>query len=78
MSLNETVIFKCSGPLRKKLAEIARELGVSQSAIARNVLALAIYPEPKKSDLEQIIEKIKKESVNGLFKKRKYGRKKKT
>jgi len=71
------IVFKCDGELREALADVARKLGISQSAIARNVLALAIYPEPEPSELEKIIAKIKKESVNGLFKKRKYRRKKK-
>ena len=67
MPLQNIVIFKCNDKLKAKLEDIATELGVSKSAIARNTLALAIIPPRNNSMLAAIIEKIKKEARDELY-----------
>jgi len=68
MPLNNIVLFRCNDKLKKKLASVARELGISESAISRNSLALAILPPNEPSKMEELIASMKKEALNGLFK----------
>ena len=67
MTLKQAVIFKCNDKLKLKLEEIAVELGVTKSALARNTIALIISPPYIKTSLEKIVDKIRQEARDELF-----------
>ena len=67
LTLQTVIIFKCDNRLKGKLVEIAKEIGVSKSAVARNTLALALLPPENKTHLEKVVDKIREERRDQLY-----------
>jgi predicted transcriptional regulator len=61
MPLNETILMRVDDGLKKQLEHLALKSGVSKSAIARNILAIAILPPYRPSQMEEIMAKVKQE-----------------
>jgi antitoxin component of RelBE/YafQ-DinJ toxin-antitoxin module len=69
MPLNQYVVFRCDGDLKRELAKVAAKLGIKESVVSRNGLGLVIMPPRKPSVLAELMERAKKELDEELYRK---------
>lgn len=65
--LNEIIILRADGKLKKMLEEQAKKMKISSSALARGTLAICLIPKPDPNMLEQVMARAEKERNEELY-----------
>ena len=65
--LNEIIILRADGKLKKMLEEQAKKMNISSSALARNTLAICLIPKHDPNMLEQVMARAEKERNEELY-----------